>query len=128
LSPEIGQITTESALSQGSELKVQTVITWQTSEPAICQVLYGEGIVADETAMPKSTNPENSYSRKHTAIITDFKPGQVYSFRIRAIDSGDNLALSKLHTLLTPQQKASVFDLIINNLESTFGWLAKLSR
>ncbi|MEI8361296.1 MAG: hypothetical protein WCG01_04155, partial [bacterium] len=126
LPPEIMQIKTESALSQGKSLKVQTVISWQTNEPTISQVMFGKGVIFGETDLPDATIMESSYGRKHTAIITNFDPGSVYSFRIKATDSGNNTAISNTHTILTPQQKASVFDLIIKNFESTFGWLSNV--
>ncbi|MEI8361274.1 MAG: fibronectin type III domain-containing protein [bacterium] len=128
LPPEIEQIKTESALSQGRTLKVQTVISWQTNEPAISQVLYGKGVIFGENDLPDKLPLETAYSRKHTAIITNFDPGSVYSFRIKALDSGGNETLSNTHTILTPQQRASVFDLIIKNFESTFGWLGSVGK
>ncbi|MEI8361579.1 MAG: fibronectin type III domain-containing protein, partial [bacterium] len=128
LPPEITQIKTESALSQGKSLKVQTVISWQTNEPTISRVLYGKGVIMDEDKLPDMTEIETSYGRRHTAIITNFDPGSVYSFRIKAFDSGGNEASSNTHTILTPQQRASVFDLIIRNFESTFGWLSQVGK
>jgi hypothetical protein len=128
LPPAIENIQTESALIQGNTLKIQTVLSWTTNEPAISQVEYQEGVTTTDNNFNLSTPVEAAYSRKHTAIITDFKPGSVYSFRVKATDSAGNSSISSVHAILTPQTKASIFDLIVSNFESTFGWLSKINN
>lgn len=120
--PKVSQIQTESALSQGKTKTVQTIISWTTDEPTICEVSFEKG-VSDKTDLAEKAPMETSYSKKHVLVLTKFDSGQVYSFRIKAIDSSGNNALSEAHTILTPKQREGVFELIMRSFESTFGWL-----
>jgi hypothetical protein len=126
LPPEIADIQTESALSQSKEAKVQTIITWTTNEPTISQVKFAKGVLENEADLRESEPIETVYSRKHTIVITKFEVGEVYSFRILAVDSGGNQTISSAHIILTPKQKEGVFELIIRTFESTFGWLGQM--
>lgn len=126
LPPEIEQIQTESALSQGKDTKVQTVISWTTNEPTIGKIRYSKGVVEDESRLTEETPIETTYSRRHTVIITKFQVGEIYSFRVITSDSGGNQSVSGTRTILTPKQREGVFELIIKTFESTFGWLGKM--
>jgi hypothetical protein len=126
LPPDIMQIQTESAMSQGKNMKVQSVITWFTNEPTICYVKYAEGAVTDEAKLTETTQVETGYGRKHINVITKFESGKIYSYRVYCEDSGANKAMSSAHTILTPRQNESVFDLIIKTLEETFGWVGQM--
>jgi uncharacterized protein (TIGR02145 family) len=128
LPPQISSVQTESALSQGKQLKVQTIVSWQTNEPTIGQVQYIKGVVTDDKEFPDKTPIETTYSRKHVAVVTKFDSGQVYTFRITATDSSGNLTTSKIYTILTPKQKESVFQLILKNFEDIFGWVGKVGN
>ncbi|NTW22752.1 hypothetical protein HGA34_04425, partial [Candidatus Falkowbacteria bacterium] len=128
LPPTITNVQTESALSQGKQLKVQTIVSWQTNEPTIGQVQYIKGVVTDDKEFPDKTPAETTYSRKHVAVVTKFDSGQVYTFRITATDSSGNLTTSKIYTILTPKQKESVFQLILKNFEDIFGWVGKVGQ
>ena len=126
LPPIIYQVQTESALSPGGDSKVQTIISWLTNEPSTGQVFYQKGVGAvDENAWVK-TNLDTNYTKKHVVVITKFDPGAVYKFKIQDTDSGNNLAESKIYTILSPQQKETVFQIIVNNFQKTFGWTKKL--
>jgi hypothetical protein len=109
-------------LSQGRSQTVQTIISWQTDEPAVCQVLYEKGSTNKED-LPEKTQPETGYGRKHVSVLNKFEPGQVYSFRVLCADSESNQLVSGAHTILTPKQNEGVFELIMRNMVSTFGWL-----
>lgn len=126
LPPVIYQVQTESALSVGKDTRVQTIISWSTNEPTIGQVLYEKGINTSDEQLTQKTTLEGNYSKKHVVVITKFEPGRVYSFKVNSIDSAGNKTLSKVYTILTPRQKESVFQLILKNFESTFGWVGKL--
>ena len=125
LPPEISSVQTDSAISPGKDVKIQTIITWQTNEPAIGRVMYEKGISNNET-LAESTAMESNYTKKHVVVITKFDPGAVYTFKIEAKDSAGNVNLSKTFTILTPRQKETVFQLILKNFESTFGWVNKI--
>ena len=63
---------------------------------------------------------------KHTVVISTLKPGQVYRFRVESIDLSGNIATSKDFTLLTPQQRKTIIQIIIQNFEQTFFWVKRL--
>lgn len=120
--PQISQIQTESALSQGKDRTVQTIVSWTTNEPTICEFSYERGVSQNEELSEK-TPIETTYSKKHVLVLTKFESGQVYSFRIKAKDTSGNQSISSAHTILTPKQKEGIFELILHNFEATFGWL-----
>ena len=125
--PVISQVQTESALSQGKDRTVQTIISWMTDEPTICEFSFEKG-VSDKVDLAEKAPIEAVYSKKHVLVLTKFEPGQVYSFRINASDSSNNVTQSETHTILTPKQREGVFELILRNFESTFGWLKDVGR
>lgn len=124
LPPIISQIQTDSALSPGKDTKVQTIISWLTNEPSTSRIYYEKGIAKDQFS--QKTPMDNSFVKKHVMILTSFDPGTVYSFRAESIDSGGNVSISKIYTILTPRQKESVFQIILNNMEKTFGWVSAI--
>ncbi|MFH0854631.1 MAG: fibronectin type III domain-containing protein [bacterium] len=128
LPPIIYQAQTDSALSPGKDAKVQTIISWLTNEPATGRVFYMKGIGNNAEDFNEQTAMDNNFSKKHISVITKFDAGAVYSFRVESVDSGGNVALSKIYTILTPRQKESVFQLIMKNFEKTFGWVSKLKQ
>jgi len=128
LPPTINSVQTESALSQGKQLKVQTIISWQTNEPTIGQVEYIKGVVTTDQEFADKTPVETTYGKKHVAVVTKFDSGQVYTYRITVTDSSGNKTISKLYTILTPKQKESVFQLILKNFEDIFGWVGKVGN
>lgn len=121
--PQIAQVQTDQALSTGKELKVQTVISWDTDEPATSRVYFQKGFVASSSDMSEKSALDLNYTKKHGIVITKFEPGAIYTFRVESTDSSGNPALSKLFTVLTPRQKESVFQIILKNFESIFGWM-----
>ncbi len=128
LPPQVTNVQTESALSQGKQLKVQTIVSWQTNEPTVGQVQYVKGVVTDDAEFADKTALETTYSRKHVAVVTKFDSGTVYTFRITATDSSGNKTTSKVYTILTPKQKESVFQLILKNFEDIFGWVGQMGN
>lgn len=125
--PVISQVQTESAISPGKDDKIQTIISWLTNEPSTGRVYYEKGISANEK-MAEKTQIDNNLSKKHVIIITKFDPGTVYRFKVESIDSGGNMSLSNAFSILTPQQKQSVFQIIMSNIEKTFGWMGKINK
>lgn len=126
LPPNIYQVRTESALSLGSKIKVQSIISWLTNEPTTGEVMYQKGIVNADSKNWEMVEPDKSYSKKHVAVVTKFEPGTVYSFIIKSSDSGNNAAVSKVYTILTPRQSETVLQIITKNFEDIFGWTRRL--
>ncbi len=124
--PEISHIKADSTLFTDQGGKVQTIISWLTNEPSTSRVYYQEGVHGGKQDFANKTLLNTDYTKKHIMVITKFKPGTVYSFRVESVDSGGNISLSSVHTLMTPKQKESIFQMILRILEETFGWLRKL--
>ena len=116
------------ALSPGKNTKVQTIISWRTNEPSTSRVYYQKGVIGKDQELSEITKLDTNYTKKHVVVITKFDPGTAYSFRAESIDSGGNASLSKIHTVLTPRQKESVFQVIMNNMEDIFGWVGEMRK
>jgi hypothetical protein len=61
-------------------------------------------------------------------VLNRLRPATVYRFRVASADPAGNKALSRDYTLLTPQKKETVLEIIIKNFEETFGFLKTLGR
>ena len=121
--PSVSKVSTESTLYPGSENKIQTIASWETDEPSMCQMFYHQGLISVDE--PQSLAKENEYRTKHVEVITNFVPSAVYKFWIICADEAENKAQSDDFTMLTPSQEESIIDIIIKNFESSFGWLKK---
>ncbi len=124
--PEISHIKTDSTIFIDQGNKIQTIISWLTNEPSTSRIYYQEGVHRGNKELINKTPLNTDYTKEHIMVITKFKPGTVYSFRVESIDSGGNVSLSKVHTLMTPKKRESIFQMILRILEETFGWLRKL--
>ena len=114
--PVIDQVRTDSALTQNDN--VQTIISWTTDELADTSLLYREGRSGEE----KEVRITDNETLNHVAVITTFKSGVVYYFKVKSVDQSENIGLSSEYALLTPKKKENVVQLIINNFEQIFGW------
>jgi len=114
--PRIEQVKTDNALTQNE--KVQTIINWSTDEEATTKIVYKEGGSGQESDVPIS----DDFTRKHTAIITMFKPGMVYHFNVKSTDKYGNESVSDTFATLTPRKKENIIQIIINNFQEIFKW------
>ncbi len=126
LPPQITQVRTDSAISPGKTTKVQTIISWRTNEPSTSRVYYQKGFGKKGELPEETTRLDKNYTKKHVTVITKFDPGAVYQFRVESIDSGGNVSLSRTHTIFTPRQKETVFQVIMKNIEEIFGWVGDI--
>jgi hypothetical protein len=102
--------------------KVQTIISWKTDEQAYHKsVLYREGRNGEEKELKVSDNLTNA----HIAVITTFKTGSVYTFKVKSSDASGNEALSGQYSLLTPRRKENIIQIITNNFQEIFGWVGR---
>ncbi len=124
LAPEITKVTAESTIYPGKESRVQTIVTWTTNEPGTSQVFYQEGVGVDAKAIELSK--DNTLTLAHTVVVTKFAPASIYKFWVVSVDASGNSTRSKDYTILTPQQKETVVDVILKNFEQTFGWTQRL--
>jgi len=126
LDPMISAIETRSALMEGEKDKVQTIITWMTNKPTSSQVEYNEGLTRGGEFKYKMPKVEDLVT-KHVVVLPDLQPSTVYEYRVKSVDRAGREVTSEPRVLLTPQRRVSAFDLIIRNLEDTFGWTKQMT-
>jgi hypothetical protein len=126
LPPILSNIKTDSTVFLDRSNKTQTIISWLSNEPSTSRVYYQEGVHGGTEDLNESTDLNTNYTKEHVMVVTKFKPGIVYSFRIESIDSGGNVVISSPHTFMTAKKKESIIQIIMNILENTFGWMKKL--
>lgn len=124
-SPIISNVTNESTLFPGGESRIQTIVEWVTDEAASCLMTYREGVAggAEPTIRERETV---EYNTKHVEVIVDFAPATVYQFWINCSDEVGNAVQSENFVLFTPIQEKNIIDLILENFQSTFGWVKNI--
>lgn len=123
--PIITNVTNESTLFPGSESRIQTIIEWDTDEAASCLMTYQEG-VAGGTDPFTIEKEQVQYNTNHVEVVVDFAPATVYQFYLNCEDEAGNKVQSENFVLFTPIQEKNIIDLIIENFESTFGWVKNI--
>ncbi len=123
--PIISNVTNESTIFPGGESRIQTIIEWITDEPAHCALSYQEGIAGGVDPVIIDSE-ESGYTTGHVEVIVDFAPATVYQFWLDCADDVGNKVTSDNFVLFTPIQEKSIIDIIIENFESTFGWLKNI--
>jgi hypothetical protein len=86
---------------------------------------YQEGVVGGSEAYTIEKE-QISYNTKHVEVIVDFAPATVYQFFLTCDDEAGNSIKSENFVLFTPIQEKNIIDLIIENFESTFGWVKNI--
>lgn len=118
--PIISKVTNELTLYPGAESKVQTIISWMTDEPAVCQLFYHQGL--SKGMEEKSMQKEEEEVTKHVSVAVTFQPSTVYKYWIICKDTALNKTQSEDFVLFTPEKEKNIIDIIIENFEGTFGW------
>jgi hypothetical protein len=125
--PLISNVTNESTIFPGGESRIQTIVEWNTDEPASCIMTYREGVAGGVD--PIVLEKENlEYNTNHVEVITDFAPATVYQFWLNCTDEAGNTIQSENFVLFTPIQEKNIIDLILENFESTFGWVKNITN
>lgn len=123
--PIISNVTNESTLFPGSESRIQTIVEWRTDESASCLMTYREGVAGG--VEPTTIEQEQiNYTERHVEVIIDFAPATVYQFWLNCTDEAGNTVQSENFVLFTPIQEKNIIDLILENFESTFGWVQNI--
>lgn len=123
--PIISNVTNESTLFPGDEVRIQTIVAWQSDEPSVCEFNYREGIapgVDSSVIEQEDLNPLEN----HVQVVTEFNPSTVYKFWIECRDPSGNLARTEDFVLFTPTKEKSIIDIIIENFEASFGWVKNI--
>ncbi len=123
--PIISNVTNESTLFPGGESRIQTIVEWVTDEASACLMTYREGVAGgnDPTVREKE---KIEYNTKHVEVIVDFAPATVYQFWLNCTDEAGNTVQSEDFVLFTPIQEKNIIDLILENFQSTFGWVKNI--
>ncbi|MFA5942796.1 MAG: fibronectin type III domain-containing protein, partial [Candidatus Paceibacterota bacterium] len=114
--PKIDQVRVESALAQND--KVQAIISWTTDEDATTRVIYREGKNGEDNEL----GSDGGFSKTHTSVVTNFKPGVIYFFNVKSTDKYGNETASDTYATLTPKKKENIIQIIINNFQEIFKW------
>ncbi|MEN9920300.1 MAG: hypothetical protein RL538_193 [Candidatus Parcubacteria bacterium] len=123
--PIITNVTNESTLFPGGESRIQTIVEWDTDEPSNCLMTYQEGVAGGtEPLTIEKEVPE--YNTSHVEVVVDFAPATVYQFYLECTDDAGNSVKSENFVLFTPIQEKNIIDLILENFESTFGWVKNI--
>jgi hypothetical protein len=123
--PIISNVTNESTLFPGGESRIQTIVEWNTDEAASCTMTYREG-VAGGTEPTVREKELIEYNTSHVEVIVDFAPATVYQFWLNCDDEAGNTVQSENFVLFTPIQEKNIIDLILENFQSTFGWVQNI--
>ncbi len=123
--PIIANVTNESTLFPGGESRIQTIIEWVTDEPSFCLMTYREG-VAEGTEPTVREKERVEYNTRHVEVVVDFAPATVYQFWLNCEDEAKNKIQSENFVLFTPIQEKNIIDLILENFQSTFGWVKNI--
>jgi hypothetical protein len=111
-------------LGEGEEARAQFIVTFKTDEPASSQVEYGEGT---GTSYSQKTQEDGALKTNHLIVISGLSPAKIYHLRAVTKDLADNEGLSLDKVVVTPKATENAMDLVLNNLQFTFGFL-KLGR
>ncbi len=125
--PIISNVTNESTIFPGGESRIQTIVEWNTDEAASCIMTYREGVAGgvDPIVLEKEVT---EYKTNHVEVIVDFAPATVYQFWLDCTDEAGNAVKSENFVLFTPIQEKNIIDLILENFESTFGWVKNITN
>lgn len=125
--PIITNVTNESTIFPGGESRIQTIVEWNTDESASCLMTYREGVAGgvDPVTIEKETE---QFSTNHVEVIVDFAPATVYQFWLNCTDEAKNTIQSENFVLFTPIQEKNIIDLILENFQSTFGWVKNITN
>ena len=126
IAPVVSKVKTESTLYPGSDNKVQTIVSWETDELAVCQFFFHQGLTAPDKI--DELPIEKDYTQRHTQVTTNLLPSTVYKFWVECYDDVENKSRSTDFIILTPSREENIIDIILKNFEGTFGWVKKMGK
>jgi hypothetical protein len=120
----ISEVRTNSTLIPGRSTNVQTIISWKTNKPASGSIFFTEGAIGASLDAGRSIQ-SNSFTTDHVLIISEFRPGQIYRIQAESRDRQGNATRSQIYSIITPQMSENIIDVIIENIQETFGVLGR---
>jgi photosystem II stability/assembly factor-like uncharacterized protein len=120
--PVISNIKVESALVVGRADKVQTIISWQTDEPATSTVYFEEGSGSSSKSLANKKE-DVEFTKNHVVVLSSLKAGTVYRFTVESMDGANNMSKPPIRTIITPKKTESIVDVIFKNFDDTFNFV-----
>lgn len=122
--PEITEVRFEPSFSTtGSQNKVRLIVSWRTNEESDSQLRYRSGIM-DEGPVTSSPLDEEKV-KNHVVTLSDLQQQTTYALRVVSRDASGNVSESEEFVILTPKQKRSFFQIVLDNLEKVFAPFSK---
>ena len=123
--PEMQNLNVESTIvGVGENATAQIVITWDTDEPSTTQIEYGQGT---GSSYNQTTQEDINRTSNHTVTVTGLSPSKIYHLRALSKDKANNVGQSLDTVIITPKSTKDAFNLVIDNLSKTFGFLKNYS-
>ncbi|OQA52169.1 MAG: Fibronectin type III domain protein [candidate division WS2 bacterium ADurb.Bin280] len=125
--PVITDIVIETSnVGVGREDEAQMVVSWRTDEPATSKVEYGEGISGDQ--YNQSTTEDGAMTNSHLVVVSALTDDNPYHLRVCSKDKGANITCSGDNTVVPGEAKKSLFTILLDTFQNTFGWLLVLIK
>lgn len=119
--PVMSNVVVETPLSGvGADAKAQLLVSWETDEPALGQLVWGKGTGAE---YPQASELESAPGTKHVIVLRDLDPTTTFHFKIVSTDVSKNKAESEDTVIVTPAAQQAALDVIFKNLNDIFGFL-----
>jgi len=116
---QISDIRSE-VLSTSNQKENKLLVAWKTNKLTLSELEYGKASSNDSKIIQ-----ETSYGFNHSAVLANLEHGTAYNFVIRVKDRWGNTATSNRFAAYSGSKAVSVFELISNALDDTFGWAVK---
>jgi hypothetical protein len=119
--PQVRNLIFETPISgTGANATAQIIVSWETDEPAVGQIAWGEGSGSEYSS---ESEKEEAPSTKHVIVLRDLRPTTSYHLKVVSTDRVGNASESEDTVVVTPSAQQAAFDIIIKNLEDVFGFL-----
>ena len=119
--PQVFDLNVEAEIiGEGEEARAQLIVTFKTDELSSSQIEYGEGTGSNYS---QKTQEDGSLKSNHLIVISGLSPAKIYHLRAIAKDSANNAGLSLDKVVVTPKATENALDLVLSNLQLTFGFL-----
>lgn len=115
--PKIEDVKFETSQVAGKE-KARIITSWHTGEISNSQIKYREAS-ADPNDSLTSTLDEDMVSN-HVETISNLRPQTTYRIVLLSTDAAGNLGQSEEYIILTPKQKRTFFQIILDNIQELF--------
>lgn len=115
--PMIEDVKFETSQVSGKE-KARIITSWHTSEISNSQIQYREGSSEEKDAV--LTPLDEDIVTNHVETISNLKPQTTYRIVLISTDLAGNVGKSEEYIILTPKQKRTFFQIILDNIQEIF--------